>query len=534
MGSVSLVFVNSHISDSLCIEIGWHEADAKVQSCSYTNIIWKSPHYKPEIRGKCYTRGVSFSIDLPLYVGLIAVLNLLLVILLVPNGLRILNLEKNRGYVSNNSSILQYVNLGAVLFIWLTCNFLIIFFKDFLSITPFFFINLLITHHFFVYHRHSGISRGMGAPGYFTYLTNFFAFFLLISSYSNNQTIIKLVTQSLAIILGLIFLVSGIYKSNSGYSLKNNYGINVGLCNEMWSQFPRIFLKLNAGSKISKVLNFISVWGEIVGGVLLVTGVFSKIGSIILILMFLGIGFLVRLGILPIQIMVTLLIPFVNVEVSKVQNQQFLNYLSVLSLAVILIALFELISYLHYFSEVGISSFRIPFKISKIAHFSSKFLGTILWRVFTPDITALHINVYAINNAGDLVLLSKWDSIWCARYRNVGEAIALTSIFTSLRYWPDNPELFKIRLIHYCQTLESSKYSEFKFTVSHIEINQQESYLLPVCDFIVNLEKSSVVKNVLNDTVDISKKERFSSLTPGSSVGTYERKGKSRHGQDKS
>ena len=59
--------------------------------------------------------------------------------------------------------------------------------------------------------------------------------------------------------------------------------------------------------------------------------------------------------------------------------------------------------------------------------------------------------------------LRAWDRTTGWRYMHVGEFICLASIFTSLKYYPDDPSIFERRLVRYARTVPTLSGGEIVF-----------------------------------------------------------------------
>ena len=77
--------------------------------------------------------------------------------------------------------------------------------------------------------------------------------------------------------------------------------------------------------------------------------------------------------------------------------------------------------------------------------------GMIIWRVFSVDLVNFFIRVWREpREGGERVPVSRLGS-W-PRFNHVGEMICLTSLFTTLKYYPSNDAIFRERLLRYART----------------------------------------------------------------------------------
>jgi len=426
------------------------------------------------------------------------------------------------GYLSKSNPRIPLFNLRILSFLWVVLNILSIFVDNYIVRFSSLLIMSGLSSYFFIYLRYSGIGRGMGAPGYFTYFSNFIVLWLSLSQLSDNWKIRSIMEQSLEMLLGAIFFISGIYKLNSGFTMKNSFGINIGLCNEMWAYKPDLFVNIPPKSWLFKIAQLISTWGEIIGGLLLITGFFAKVGSLILITMFIGIGFFIRLGLLVPQLVFCLLLPFIDVSTTNYGIDNTVQFIpNTLACLLALLVVGEFMSYIFFLDQSQIYNFKGIRKLHKVARFYSRYFGTILWRVFTPDITSLHINVFTTDDEGKRTLLSKWKDWRCLRFRFVGEAVTLTSIFTTLRYYPSNQDLFEKRLLSYVNSLKCSGSKFVEFEISRVKLGKSHSELELVSRFKVDLNSKLIMETPLTLDYDLRMPEFLSKIRPDSKIGEY-------------
>ena len=88
----------------------------------------------------------------------------------------------------------------------------------------------------------------------------------------------------------------------------------------------------------------------------------------------------------------------------------------------------------------------------------------IMWRVFTPDVTNFFVRIYRIDRAsGERTPIVHEDTTYSYRDRaswrrslrflHVTESIAFTTVFTTIKYFRSQRELFESRLRAYAATL---------------------------------------------------------------------------------
>lgn len=294
-----------------------------------------------------------------------------------------------------------------------------------------------------------------------------------------------------AVELGMIFIISGLYKYKSGY--RQLRGLNIGLINPQWSYFPNFWKRFPPNSFAFKILNFLSIWMEIIGGLLLIISPTQKLGAIIIILTFMFVSVTVRLGILCIQIVVAVSLMFVKISPESIFliNLTPVNIL-IFGFSIIFLILILITYYVNYNTLINLKKYSRV--VSYIAHFMNRFYGISLWRVFTSDMTSLYIEVYVCKENGEFNRISEWTDWKCLRYRNVGESIVITSIFTTPKYFPNNSELFRNKIKVYCRSLDTAQ--KVKFTLFYLNSSNVKNEMIKVMDFVFDPQEASLTKTI--------------------------------------
>ncbi len=101
------------------------------------------------------------------------------------------------------------------------------------------------------------------------------------------------------------------------------------------------------------------------------------------------------------------------------------------------------------FAHLGLSAnlyrrraLRPPFQRA-LERYTNAF-GIIVWRVFSVDVVGFFIKIHRAPRAdlSQQTLVSRWGWSNGLRYAQVAEAIAVTTLFTTLKYYPSNNALF--------------------------------------------------------------------------------------------
>src|SRR5581483_1608473 len=92
----------------------------------------------------------------------------------------------------------------------------------------------------------------------------------------------------------------------------------------------------------------------------------------------------------------------------------------------------------------------LPAPLQRALERYTNFFGIIIWRVFSVDLVNFFIRLSRVHGDERIALrpLGSWP-----RFNHVGEMICLTSLFTTLKYYPSNDRVFQERVVRYARTL---------------------------------------------------------------------------------
>jgi hypothetical protein len=99
---------------------------------------------------------------------------------------------------------------------------------------------------------------------------------------------------------------------------------------------------------------------------------------------------------------------------------------------------------------------RLPGFLQPLLERYTNFFGIIIWRVFSVDVTNFYIRILIEDPDGKRTVYSRpgrFDPAVDFRYTHVGEFICVTSLFTTLKYYPSNDGIFQMRLSRYARTV---------------------------------------------------------------------------------
>jgi hypothetical protein len=332
----------------------------------------------------------------------------------------------------------------------------------------------------------------------------------------------------------VILLCSGTYKSLSGYL--RGEGMEYGLANPMWGYWFRLFRRLNPRGIIVRLQDVAAATGQVVMGALLLFPRTSAIGAALCILGFLALIPVVRLGRLAaLMAAIPLLwLPPLGVHIAPVRTfspietpSAVLTVLTGLIFAYIaLLPFVKVMQYLNLFLSV---SYPRPIQVALTRY--ANFIPIIMWRVFTPDVTNFFIRIYAVDRStgAETPLLVEDGTYayreiftrfrWSARFLHVTESIALTTVFTTLKYFRSQRSLFEERLRDYARTLGTDERLRFQY-VSIAKCEKSFEYRA-VADFIVDPVSGEVTEHRLEPDFDYAAPAPGSHIRETTGFGSY-------------
>jgi len=396
-------------------------------------------------------------------------------------------------------------------------------------------INLALCWYFFVWMRWRGVLRGAGAPGLITYWLGAAIFFTEYTS-RYAPTLYSWALLVLQWDLALILFSSGYYKFRSGY-LKNE-GMEYGLVNPEWGYWCKLYQKLSPQHWIFKVYNQLAWSSQILAALLIFFPATRFYGGLLLIASFIVIGANIRLAFLSPMMMLCgvlffgpgtlgdrflsawiLAIPSPDVSVSAFQGMAnhflgifLLGYLFFLPLA-------HAGLYANFYGRK-----TLPGIWQRILEGYTNFFGMIVWRVFTIDVVNFFIQIYRVSkeNKAQRILASEWEAIGNLRYRHVAESITVTTLFTTLKYYPSNPRLFRDRLLRYSRTIPLEDGERLIFQYMSIVKRADRFEFRPVTEFLVDVEQNLVEEKVLDSEFSLASIPKVSAVREGVTPGSYQ------------
>ncbi len=387
--------------------------------------------------------------------------------------------------------------------------------------------NLACAHYFHIQMRWRGVVRGMGAPGFLTY---WLAAAVAIMEFGRLHApqLLPLGVLVLQVDFALIMLSAGLYKSTAGYLF--NDGMECGMVNPMWGYLHRFYSRFKPQGLLFWVFNQLA-WGtEVVAAILMLIPQTRWLGGLAIAMSFVYIGVTIRLLVLCPMVILGCFVFFTTADPAGAliggslvtapaagAAPAWLTWAvgCFLTAYLILLPLSHAGLFYNFYSG---KAFWTPLQ-GALEAWTNAF-GIIIWRVFSFDHTSFYVNVYRQEADGSRTLLSNYDTVG-SRFNHVGECITVTSLFTTLKYYPSNNEIFQQRVLRYARTLPCPAGTSLVFEYVSIRKEGGEFSHLPAALFFVDPHAGTVREEELCGTVSIRGAAGHSPLREGVRPGSY-------------
>ena len=394
-------------------------------------------------------------------------------------------------------------------------------------------VNAALCYYFFIWMRWRGVLRGMGAPGFMTWWLAVAVFLLELTSQfaSGVRPLALLVLQA---DFALIIFSSGLYKLSAGYF--RNHGMELGMANPEWGYWHRFWGRWSPRSPIFFFLNQ-NAWSvQIVAALLMLWPSTRFIGAMMIALSFVFIATQIRLGLLCHMVILCGVLFFApgTIGATSVDFVMFAHdpaaYAARLAglevgLGVVLTAYLLLLPIAHgclFWNFYGKKA--LPRRLQAALEWYTNLFGIIIWRVFSADHTDFFIRIWSQGPDGKRSLISDYWRIG-SRFNHVGESITVTSVFTSLKYYPSNNGIFQERLLRYARTLPCPAGEKLLFEYVSIRKNENRFEYVPVSEFIVDVAKAEITERPLADPLCVRSVSKVSPIHEASRPGSYVKAG---------
>ena len=398
----------------------------------------------------------------------------------------------------------------------------------------------LLFRHFYVDNRWKNAFRGGGAPGFMSHWTAFYLTLFELAALLDAST--RLSTHVLVMYrvdLGVILLCSGTYKSLSGYL--HGEGMEYGLANPFWGYWFKIFRRISPRNPFHRLQDIAAATLQLTMGACILIPPLRLVGALICIGGFLGLALVVRLGRLAILMAVVpiLCLPdlgrWIHIPLPAVHTFSSVAapswLLAVLhALITTFIVLLPIVKGMQYLNLFGKRELPRPFQ-QLLTRYANRW-PIIMWRVFTPDVTNFFIRIYDVDrhSGAATALLDEVGTYayrelgrfrWSMRFLHVTESIALTTVFTTLKYFTSQRALFEERLINYAATLGRADDALLRFDYVAILKGESAFEYVTVGEFLVDLGARTVTEKRLVPDFDFSAPARHSHIKESTGFGSY-------------
>ena len=393
-------------------------------------------------------------------------------------------------------------------------------------------VNLALGRYFFIHMRWKGVLRGMGAPGFMAYWTGLAVFLLEYTSHfaPHLRSLALLVLQ---VDLAFIMLSAGVYKATAGYP--RNHGMELGLCNPMWGYWWRWYSARSPRSAVFWIMNQLA-WGtEVVAALMILFPPTRELGGLLLVASFLFILTQIRLGFLCEMVIVSALLcivpggmvdrwiaaitgpvaPVLPVAAGPVAIAA--NAVLGAALWIYLVAL-PLAHAGLYYNFYARRSLAAP--LQRLLERYTNLFGIIIWRVFSVDLVNFFIQVVREPRDGGTRAIAGRLGSW-PRFNHVGEMICLTSLFTTLKYYPDNNAIFRERVLRYARTLPRPAGEVFIFEYIRVVKRETSFEWVPSGEYRVDVDAATVEEHLFDESFSARAAHSVSPVHEGAVPGSY-------------
>ena len=389
-------------------------------------------------------------------------------------------------------------------------------------------LNVVLCRYFFIQMRWRGVLRGMGAPGF---IANWLGLAVLLLEYTlrhapDLQGLALLVLQA---DFAFIMLSAGVYKFTAGY--RRNNGMELGMVNPEWGYWWRFWGQQRPDAWWFRLFNEMAWSTEVIAALLMLFPPTRFVGGMLILVTFIFIATQIRLGFLCEMVMACCLIfvhpgSVVDVWLSAliappaIAGTTASAGVSVGVLAAALWVYLIALPFAHaglYYNLYGKK--RLPGVLQSMLDAYTNAFGIIVWRVFSADHTNFLIEIDEHLADGTRRRVSNWGE--GLRYRHVAESIVVTTLFTTLKYYPSNSTLFTGRLLRYARTVPRRADSTLGFRyLSVVKRDGAFDYVL-AAEYVVDVGRSVVEERVIDPSMSVRAPVTASPIHEAARPGSY-------------
>ena len=393
-------------------------------------------------------------------------------------------------------------------------------------------VNLILCYYFFVRMRWKGILRGMGAPGFMSYWLAAVVF-LLEYALHHQPSLLPLVLLVAQADFAFIMLSAGIYKYTAGYA--SNHGMEGGMVNPQWGYWWWIYQKISPRHPLFPFLNHMAWSLEVIAGVLMLLPPTRFIGALLMLGSFVFIATHIRLALLCEMVIVCCLLFFYPGS----YGDQIISFLvpsvavpAVVPLPNVFDKMIEIFLWLYLvllpLAHAGLfynfyKRRSLPAVIQRALETYTNIFGIIIWRVFSADHTNFFLRVYERGRtSSERAIVSRFGiSGGSLRYNHVAESIVLTTLFTTLKYYPSNNKLFHDRLLRYARTVKHARDSILDFDYVSIKKADDRFESVTVATYTVDAAAGTNDENLFDPSFSVRATLSGSPVHEGVKPGSY-------------
>jgi hypothetical protein len=393
-------------------------------------------------------------------------------------------------------------------------------------------VNLACCYYFFIRMRWRSVTRGMGAPGFIAFWLG--AAVCLLELTTRHAIAVRgLVLLTLQIDFALIMVSAGLYKLVAGY--RHSSGMELGMVNPEWGYWPSFWRTWRPSHPLFRFLDEMAWATEVAGGVLMLVPATRLVGSLAILLSFVFIATQIRLGFLCEMVIVCCLLFFGGTA----GERALLTWLPSihgaaadpgaqwpgLAAAVTVFCWMYIVALPIVRTGMFYNQLRhrsLPRLLQQALDAYANTFGLILWRVFTADVVNFFIRVWQPSGAGaPRRLISEYPRTGPSRFSQVAECIAITSVFTTLKYYPSNRPLFVERLLRYARTIPREPSQPLIFEWVDITTENDRFAFVPITEFTVDLDARAATETARTTVSSRDRQPAFSPVHEAVRPGSY-------------
>jgi hypothetical protein len=311
--------------------------------------------------------------------------------------------------------------------------------------------------------------------------------------------------------------------------------MELGMVNPEWGYWWRTWSRLAPDHWLFRTMNQLAWSTEVVAAGLMLLPPTRFLGALLIILSFAFIATQIRLGLLTEMVMLCGVLYFqpgtagdawlawMPAAAASTAPPLAIPWFVTMALAGALWGYLILLPLAHgglFYNFYAKKSFRRP--LQRVLEAYTNFFGIIIWRVFSVDVVNFFILVHRERrDGGDRTLISDYGWGGSLRYNDVCESIALTSVFTTLKYYPSNSALFRERLLRYARTVPCP--ADCVLVFEYVSVRKRPTHFehVPVAEYVVDLPANLVDERPLTRTFSVRAAHAVSPIHEGQRPGSY-------------